>query len=125
MPAVQDDGDVDIDDIALTQRLVVGYAVADDMVDRGADSMAIAAIAQAGGQGAMADGIVISHLVQRGGGDARLDQRHHQVQHLGGQPPGLAHAVKGRRIMDRHGQMGLARGFENLGVGGEGHGGLI
>ena len=39
MPAVDDQGDVDIDDVAVAQRLVVGDAVADDMVDRGADRL--------------------------------------------------------------------------------------
>src|SRR6185437_8835309 len=53
MPAIQNDGDVDIHDIAVVQRLVVGNAVTDDVVDRGADRVTVAAIAQAGGNRAM------------------------------------------------------------------------
>ena len=97
MPAVQDHGDVDIDDVAVAQRLVVRDAVADDMIDRGAERVAIAAIAQAGGNAAMGDDVVIGQLVERGGGDARLHLRHQQVQHFGGQPAGPAHALEIRR----------------------------
>ena len=121
MPAVQDHGDVDIDDVAVAQRLVVGNAVADDMIDGGADGVAIAAIAQAGGNGAMGDDVVIGHLVQLGGGDARLHQRHQQVQHLGGQAAGPAHALEIRRIVQGDREMGLAGGVEDLVVGQDGH----
>ena len=40
VPAVEDVGHVDIDDVAFAQRLVVGNAVADDVVDRGAGRLA-------------------------------------------------------------------------------------
>src|SRR5688572_15600634 len=49
VPAVEDDGDVDIDDVAVLQRPLAGDAVADDMVDRGAAAAREAAIAQSGG----------------------------------------------------------------------------
>src|SRR3546814_14462484 len=52
MPAIDHRGDVDIDDVALAQRLVVGNAVADDMVDAGAAAMRIAAIAARRGDAA-------------------------------------------------------------------------
>ena len=65
----------------------------------------------------MGDDVVIGHLVQRGGGDARLDQGHQQVQHLGGQAAGPAHALEIRRLVQGDGEMGLAGGFENLGLG--------
>src|SRR3954469_13721757 len=122
MPAVQDDGDVNVHDIAVAQRLVVGNAVADHMVDGGADGVAIAAIVQAGRGGAMGDDVVISGLVQGGGGDTRFDQRHQQVQHLGGQPAGPAHTLEIGGIVHRNREMGLAGGFENLRLGQDGHG---
>ena len=37
--AVEVDGDVDVDDVAVDQRPAVGDAVADDLVDRGADRL--------------------------------------------------------------------------------------
>ena len=47
VPAVFDDGDVDIDDIALFQRLVIGNAMADLVVDRGADGFGVGGVAAA------------------------------------------------------------------------------
>ena len=49
MPAIDDQRHVDVDDVAVAQRLVVGNAVADDMVDRGADRLGIAAIVEGAG----------------------------------------------------------------------------
>ena len=42
-------GQVDIDDIAIAQRLVIGHPVTDDVVDRGADRIFVAAIVQGRG----------------------------------------------------------------------------
>src|SRR5581483_12097347 len=46
VPALEDEGDVDIDDVAFLERAVAGHAVADHVVDRGAGRIAIAAIHQ-------------------------------------------------------------------------------
>ena len=46
VPAVDDRGHVDIDDVAVLERLVARDAVADDMVDRDAAALGIAAIAE-------------------------------------------------------------------------------
>src|SRR5690606_26389236 len=46
MPAIEDQGVVDIDDVAFAQRLVVWDAVTDDVVDRGADRFGVAAVEQ-------------------------------------------------------------------------------
>jgi cobalamin biosynthesis protein CbiD len=53
MPAIEDIGHVDIDDVAVAQRFRIGNAVADDMVDRRADRLAIAAIVERRREGAM------------------------------------------------------------------------
>ena len=47
--AVLDDGDVDVDDVAVFQRLGAGDAVADLVVDRGADGLGKAAVVERGG----------------------------------------------------------------------------
>ena len=41
-----------------------------------------------------------------------LHQGHQQVQHLGGQPAGPAHALEIGRAVHGHGEMRLARGLE-------------
>ena len=46
VPAIEDQGDVDIDDVALLERLVARDAVADDVIDRGAGRLAVAAVHQ-------------------------------------------------------------------------------
>ncbi len=46
VPAVEDGGDVDVDDVAVLQPLVARNAVADDVIDRGADRLREAAIVE-------------------------------------------------------------------------------
>jgi len=88
MPAVLDDGDVQIDDVAVLQGAVVGDAVADLVVDRGADRFRIGRVAarrvvQRGGDGALyLHHVVMGQLVQGLGGDAGLHVRSEVVQHL-------------------------------------------
>jgi hypothetical protein len=46
--AILDDGDVEVEDVAVLQHLVAGDAVADHVVDRGADGLGVGRVA--GGQ---------------------------------------------------------------------------
>jgi len=48
VPAVLDDGDVDVDDVALFERLVIGDAVANLVVDRGANRLGVGRVAATG-----------------------------------------------------------------------------
>ncbi len=66
VPAILDDGDVDINDVALFQGLAVGwYTVADHFVDRSADGFGEAAVAEAGGNRFLyIDYVVVAALVQ-------------------------------------------------------------
>ena len=125
VPAVDDHGDVDIDDVAVAQRLVVRNAVADDVVDRGAERVAIAAIAEAGRNAAMRGGVVEGQLVEIFGGDAGLHLGNEQVEHLGGQPAGAAHALEVLRLVQSHREMGPAGRFEHIGLRHDGHGRLL
>ena len=84
--------------------------------------MAIAAIAQAGGQRAVIAHIFVSDLVERRGGHAGLHRGHHQIEHFGGQPARPAHALERFRPMDRNGERRAARGFENMRLRHFGHG---
>ncbi len=91
MPAVDDQGDVDIDDVALAHRLVVGNAVADDVVDGGADRLAVAAIVERGGIGAMVHRELEGEIVKALGRDAGLHLGREHVERERGQAAGLAH----------------------------------
>ena len=99
MPAIDDDGDVDIDDVAIDQLLRPRNAVADHMVDRGADRFRKAAIIERRRNGVMGDDVIVAQLVQRLGGDARHDMRCDEIQRLGGQMPGAAHLHEISRLV--------------------------
>jgi len=100
VPAVDDDGDVDIGDVALTQDPVAGDAMADDVVGRDAGGLAIAAIEEAGGDGAMVEDELSRQVVQMLGRDARDHVGGEHVQALGGQLAGLAHALEALGSVD-------------------------
>ena len=53
----------DVDDVALAQRLVARDAVADDVVDRGADRVAVALVEQRRRDGAAAERELAHHVV--------------------------------------------------------------
>ena len=111
VPAVFDDGDVYIDDVAVFQGFVRGDAVADDVIDRdaGRGREGRAAVVEAGGDGLLDVGdVVVTAAVQFGGADAGNDVRGNHVKHVRRQAPGDAH----------FGEVGLA--FQ-----GDGHGFLF
>ena len=98
VPAVFDDGDVHIDDVAFLQWLVVGNAVAHLMVDRRADRLGVGVVAtggvvQRGRNGTQhAGGVVLGQAVELVGGQAGLDQRGQVVEQFGSQSACHAHA---------------------------------
>ena len=94
MPAIDQRGDVDIDDVAILEPIVAGDAMADDIVDRCAAAMGIAAIAQGRGHAAAVERHAPDDVVQFAGRDAGHDMRYQRVEYLGGEPSGLAHASK-------------------------------
>ena len=75
VPAVDDQRHVDIENVAVAQRLLVGNAVTDDVVDRGADRFAIAAIIERGRIGVVVAGELEDEPVEAGGRHPRLDER--------------------------------------------------
>src|SRR5690606_19859577 len=108
VPAVLDDGDVDVDDVAVLQHLrLAGDAVADHVVDRGADGLGEAAVAHVGRDRALhVDDVVVADAVQFLGGHARLHERGDDLQHLGGQAAGDAHLLDfGRCLQVDHGRI--------------------
>src|SRR5262245_27872756 len=100
MPAVDDHGDVDVDDVTLLQAVVAGNAMAEDMVDRGADRLGKAAVVQGRRNGAVPDDEVMAQTIQLARGDARLDVGRDEIERLGGQASGPPHGVEGLGPMD-------------------------
>ena len=94
IPALDDEGDVDIDDVALFQHPVAGHAVAHHVIDRGAGRIAVAAVHQRGGIGAAAEGEFAHEIVDPRGQHPRLDDIGQFIEAGGGQRAGLAHAGK-------------------------------
>src|SRR5574337_1271280 len=111
MPAVLDHRDVDVDDVALAQRLVVRDAVADLVVDRGADRLRIWRVAgrlvvQPRRDRALDLGdVVVGELVDRVRRHAGLHVRGQVVQQFAGQAARDAHAADAFFVLvgDAHG----------------------
>src|SRR4051794_29539049 len=94
VPAVENRRDVDVDDVAVLENLVARDAVADDMVDRDAAALGVAAVAERRGQAAAVDRHLVDNVVERLGRDAWNDMRHQRVEDFGGEPSGAAHALE-------------------------------
>ena len=83
--AVFDDGDVDIDDVAIFQFFVTGNAVADLMIHRGADGFGEAVVVQWRRDRLLhIDGVIVADLVQLVGGDPGFDVFGDHSQLFGG-----------------------------------------
>jgi hypothetical protein len=107
--AVLDDGDVDIEDVAVLEPPVTGDAVADLVIDGGADGAGEALVVQRRRDGLLlVDDVVVAEAVQFLGGDARLHVGGDHFQDLGRQAPGHAHFLDLFCGLDGHGHgMGL------------------
>jgi hypothetical protein len=116
MPAIFDGGDVHVERVALFERLVVRNAVADLVVDRGADRLGVGLVAtrrvveRSRDAALHIDHVVVAQLVNLVGGDARLDEGLDVVEDFRSQAACHAHAfdVFGGFDGDRHG-VGLSQ----------------
>src|SRR5262249_15521606 len=88
---------VDVDDVAVLQALVGRDAVAHHVVDRGADRLRVAAVAERRGDRAVVENEIVAKLVEFARADARLDVRRDEVERLGREPSGPAHALESVR----------------------------
>jgi hypothetical protein len=84
-------GDVDVDDVAVRERPVVGDAVADDVVDAAAQGLGEAAIAERRRVGAVLDEELVPDPVEVIGGDAGRDDGLDGVERACGDPAGDPH----------------------------------
>src|SRR3954467_2120314 len=94
VPAIDDGRDVDVDDVAVLERLVARDAVADDVVDRDAAALGVAAIAEGRGDRARFDRHPVDDVVEVLGRHAGDDMRYQRVEDIGSETPGIAHAGK-------------------------------
>src|SRR3546814_6446103 len=94
MPAVQNGGHVDVDDVAIAQRPVGRNAMADDLVDRDAAAMRETAIAQRGRHAACLLRHLVDNCVEVVGAGTGNDMRGQTVEHIGGKTARLAHTLE-------------------------------
>src|SRR5690606_19629966 len=87
-PSIENGRDVDIHDVAIAQNLVAGNAVADHVIDGGADRLWIDAIIERAGDRTVLHVKVVAQGIDLVGGYARLHEVGDVVQHLGGQTAG-------------------------------------
>jgi len=90
--AVLDDGDVNVDNVATLELLVAGYAMANLMIDRGADRLGEATVIQRCGYGVLfIDDVIVANLIEFLGGYTDVDVRVYHVQYLSRQTAGDTH----------------------------------
>ena len=88
--AVEVDRDVEVADVAVDERPVVGDAVADDLVHRRAQRLREAVVVERARVAAPVDAGLVADGVELVGGDARAHGGAGEGQHLGGGPAGDA-----------------------------------
>ena len=90
-------GDVDVDDVPVSQGTVVGDAVADHLVDRGTDRLGEAHVSQARWVGVASDDVLVSDPVELVRRDAGGDSRRDGVDRAGRDASGFADPSDGAR----------------------------
>ena len=123
VPAVEDQGHVDIDDVAVLERLLARDAVADHVIDRGAGRFSVAAIHQGRRHRLVVHGEFEHQAVDAVGRHAGLDLVGEHVEAFGGQAAGQAHAREGAGAVQldltglalrRQGRVHIAHGLTSL-----------
>ena len=99
MPAIEQRGYINVDDIPIAQSPRIGNAMADHLIDRDAARMGIAAIAERRRDRPAVHGHLPDQIVNRRRGHSRRDHPRHRIEDFRRQPPGPAHAFKGIRPM--------------------------
>jgi hypothetical protein len=119
--AVEVDGHVEVHDVAVTHHPVVGDAVADDLVDRGAQRLREAVVVERAGVAPPLDAQLVHVDVDLVGGHAGLDPLAGQPEDLGGHRTRPPHARQDLGRLDPG--LRLAGDQAGVGVGGAGDGG--
>lgn len=86
MIAVQDGGDVDVDNVTFAQNAFFAWnAMADDFVDRGANGSREAMVVEGGRDPAVIDRVLMDEVVDVHGADARTHKLTCEFEGAGGQ----------------------------------------
>ena len=99
VPAIDDQRDVDVDDVAIAQRLRPGNAMANDVIDRRADRLGVAAIIERRRKCVVGDGELEDQIVETLRGHTGLDVRGQHIECGRRELPCLAHGGKRFRPM--------------------------
>ena len=102
VPAVLDNGHVDVDDVAVLEDLArVRNAVADHMIDRRAQRLLETLVTDIGRDRFLhIDDVLVGEAVEFLGADAGFDVRNQYFQHLGGEAASDAHLLDLVRCFD-------------------------
>lgn len=100
-------GDIDVHDIALEELAAVGDAVADDLVDRGAERLGEPPVVERTRVGATGDAGVVADPVEFVGRDAGSDRRADLDEATGGDATGDPHVLD--LVGRAHGAAGARR----------------
>ena len=84
VPAIEDDRNIDIQNIAIQQFLVARYAVTHHVIDRDTGGLGKALVIQRGRDRAIIERELMQNLVELAGGDARLDVWGDHIEGFGG-----------------------------------------
>ena len=119
--AVEVGGDVDVDDVAVLDHPAVRDAVADHLVDAGAEALGEAAVAERRGVRAVVAEELVADPVELVGRHARGDVGAHQLAGLRGQPARDPHPRDRLLVLDlAAGERGRARAGRRTRDGGSG-----
>ena len=102
IPAIQNDRDIDVQNVAVADCLLARNAVADNMVKRNAGGLRESLVIQRCRYGAMGLDEVVANPVKVTGGRASHNMRGDHVKHTGGKPAGSPHSGKTALIMNNH-----------------------
>src|SRR5690606_30661353 len=73
---------------------LAGHAVADDLVDRGADRLGEALVVERGRVRAVVDDELVAQAIELAGGDSGSDVRADEVEHRSGEATARAHLLE-------------------------------
>ncbi len=101
--AVEEDGDVEVDDVAVLERAIVRDAVTNDFVDRGTDRFGKSAVSDAAGIAAKVDIGLMGDRIEFVGSNAYGNVGLDDLGHLCGRLACRSHSLNRVRILDeRH-----------------------
>jgi hypothetical protein len=112
--ATDERGDVDVDDVAILERAVVGDAVTDDFVDAGAYRLREVAITQRRGIGAVVKHELVGDPIELIGGDAGCDRLGGALHRLRRDASGDPHLLDGLSVLDL--RTGVPRGSRPIDI---------